>query len=91
MNVISQTPKRVLMVVANTSVSTTLAIPVGFWAAELFHVYHEFTRPSSSFKRSVPNPTDSGQALPQHDERDAEECDVLDEKLSDPAQRRKAA
>jgi putative intracellular protease/amidase len=34
---------RVLMVVANPGVSTTLGWPVGFWAAELFHPYHEFT------------------------------------------------
>jgi putative intracellular protease/amidase len=30
------------MVVANPGVSTTLGWPVGFWAAELFHPYHEF-------------------------------------------------
>jgi putative intracellular protease/amidase len=35
---------RVLMVVANPGVSTTLGWPVGFWAAELFHPYHEFTQ-----------------------------------------------
>ncbi len=35
---------RVLMVVANPGVSTTLGWPVGFWAAELFHPYYEFTR-----------------------------------------------
>ena len=34
---------RVLMVVANPSVSTTTGWPVGFWAAELFHPLHEFT------------------------------------------------
>ena len=33
---------RVLMVVANPGVSTTLGWPVGFWAAELFHPYVEF-------------------------------------------------
>jgi putative intracellular protease/amidase len=33
---------RVLMVVANPGVSTTLGWPVGFWAAELFHPYYEF-------------------------------------------------
>jgi putative intracellular protease/amidase len=32
----------VLMVVANPGVSTTLGWPVGLWAAELFHPYHEF-------------------------------------------------
>ena len=35
---------RVLMVVANSTVSTTLGGPVGFWAAELFHPLYEFTR-----------------------------------------------
>ncbi len=35
-------PKQILMVVANPSVSTTLGWPVGFWAAELIHPYHEF-------------------------------------------------
>jgi putative intracellular protease/amidase len=35
---------RVLMVVANPMISTTLGWPVGFWAAELFHPYFEFTR-----------------------------------------------
>jgi putative intracellular protease/amidase len=32
------------MVVANPSVSTTTGWPVGFWAAELFHPLHEFTK-----------------------------------------------
>jgi putative intracellular protease/amidase len=35
---------RVLMVVANPGVSTTLGWPVGFWAAELFHPYYEFVQ-----------------------------------------------
>src|SRR3954466_6155619 len=35
---------RVLMVVANPGVSTTLGWPVGFWAAELFHPLYEFTQ-----------------------------------------------
>jgi hypothetical protein len=30
-------PKKVLMVIANPSTSTTLGIPVGFWGAELTH------------------------------------------------------
>src|SRR3954452_12056865 len=34
----------VLMVVANPGVSPTLGWPVGFWAAELFHPYYEFTQ-----------------------------------------------
>src|SRR3954447_15644255 len=35
---------RVLMIVANPGVSTTLGWPVGFWAAELFHPFYEFTQ-----------------------------------------------
>ena len=35
---------RVLMIVANPTTSTTTGWPVGFWAAELFHPYYEFTR-----------------------------------------------
>ena len=34
---------RVLMVVANPSVATTVGWPVGFWAAELTHPFYEFT------------------------------------------------
>jgi putative intracellular protease/amidase len=32
------------MVVANPSISTTTHLPVGFWAAELFHPYYEFNQ-----------------------------------------------
>jgi putative intracellular protease/amidase len=35
--------KRVLMVVANPSTSSTLGWPVGFWASELTHAWYEFT------------------------------------------------
>jgi putative intracellular protease/amidase len=42
LNTTSSRPKRVLMVVSNPAVSTTLGVPVGFWASELFHAYHEF-------------------------------------------------
>jgi putative intracellular protease/amidase len=35
---------RVLMVVANPGISTTTGWPVGYWAAELFHPYFEFTQ-----------------------------------------------
>jgi putative intracellular protease/amidase len=38
---VSSRPKRVLIVVANPAVSTTLGWPVGFWAAELTHPYYE--------------------------------------------------
>jgi putative intracellular protease/amidase len=39
----SSKPKRILMVVANPSVASTLGWPVGFWAAELTHPFYEFT------------------------------------------------
>jgi putative intracellular protease/amidase len=35
---------RVLMVVANPATATTTGWPVGFWASELTHPYHEFMR-----------------------------------------------
>lgn len=41
-NVTSSTPERVLMVIANPSVSTTLGWPVGFWGAELTHAWYAF-------------------------------------------------
>lgn len=37
-------PTRVLMVVANSAVSTTTGWSVGFWAAELTHPYFEFSQ-----------------------------------------------
>src|SRR3954469_2432225 len=40
---VSSRPKRVLIVVANPAVSTTLGWPVGFWAAELTHPYYELS------------------------------------------------
>ena len=40
---ITSRPKRVLMVVANPTVSTNNGWPVGFWAAELTHPYYELT------------------------------------------------
>src|ERR671932_796912 len=42
-NVAKSTPKKILMVVANPSVSTTTGWPVGFWASELTHPWYEFT------------------------------------------------
>jgi putative intracellular protease/amidase len=39
----SSTPKKVLIVVANPSTSTTLGWRVGFWGAELTHPYYELT------------------------------------------------
>lgn len=40
---VSATPKKVLIVVANPSTSTTMGWPVGFWGAELTHPYYELT------------------------------------------------
>ena len=42
-DLVSPVPKRVLLVVANPAVSTTLGWPVGFWGAELTHPYFELT------------------------------------------------
>ena len=42
-DVLSARPKRVLIVVANPAVSTTLGWPVGFWGAELTHPYYELS------------------------------------------------
>jgi len=42
-DLVSSVPKRVLLVVANPAVSTTLGWPVGFWGAELTHPYYELT------------------------------------------------
>jgi putative intracellular protease/amidase len=42
-DLISPTPKKVLIVVANPSTSTTMGWPVGFWGAELTHPYYELT------------------------------------------------
>ncbi len=40
---VSDTPRRVLIVVANPTVSTNNHWPVGFWAAELTHPWYELT------------------------------------------------
>ena len=42
-DLVSSRPKRVLIVVANPSTSTTMGWPVGFWGAELTHPYYELT------------------------------------------------
>jgi putative intracellular protease/amidase len=36
--------QQILMIVANPSVSTTLGVPVGFWASELIHPYDVFIK-----------------------------------------------
>lgn len=35
-------PTRVLMIISNPAVSTTLGVPVGFWGSELTHAWHAF-------------------------------------------------
>jgi putative intracellular protease/amidase len=35
--------KQIAIIVANPAVSSTLGWPVGFWASELIHPYHEFS------------------------------------------------
>ncbi len=42
-DLVSSRTRKVLIVVANPSTSTTLGWPVGFWAAELTHPYYELT------------------------------------------------
>jgi putative intracellular protease/amidase len=41
---VSSRPKKVVIVVANPTTSTTLGWPVGFWGAELTHPYYELTQ-----------------------------------------------
>jgi hypothetical protein len=48
-------PRRILMVVANPTVSTTTGWPVGFWAAELTHPYYEFTEAGFAVTIASPN------------------------------------
>ena len=43
-DLVSSRPKKVLIVVANPTRSTTLGWPVGFWGAELTHPYYELTQ-----------------------------------------------
>ena len=43
-DLVSSEPKKVLIVVANPTTSTTLGWPVGFWGAELTHPYYELTQ-----------------------------------------------
>ena len=42
-DVVSSRPKKVLIVVADPSTSTTMGWPVGFWGAELPHPYYDLT------------------------------------------------
>lgn len=43
-DLVSSRTKKVLIVVANPTTSTTLGWPVGFWGAELTHPYYELTQ-----------------------------------------------
>ena len=53
-NTTRTTPKRVLMVIANPTVSRTLGGPVGFWGSELTHPYYAFTE--ASYEVTVTSP-----------------------------------
>jgi putative intracellular protease/amidase len=55
LNVARSTPKQILMVVANPSISTTVGGPVGFWASELTHAWYEFTEVGYEVKIASPN------------------------------------
>ena len=54
-DLVSSKPKKVLIVVANPSTSTTLGWPVGFWAAELTHPYLELTERGIEVTIASPN------------------------------------
>ena len=47
--------RHVLMVVANSTTSSTTGWPVGFWAAELFHPLYEFTKARYRVTVASPN------------------------------------
>jgi putative intracellular protease/amidase len=47
--------RKILMVVANPSVSTTTGWPVGFWASELIHPYDSFVRQGYEVTIASPN------------------------------------
>lgn len=47
--------KRILMVVANPSLSTTTGWPVGFWASELIHPYDAFLKKDYRMVIASPN------------------------------------
>src|ERR671931_1538742 len=52
---VSSKKKRVLLVVANPTTSTTLGWPVGFWGAELTHPYYELTERGLEVTIASPN------------------------------------
>jgi len=47
--------RKIVMVVANPSVSTTTGWPVGFWASELIHPYDSFVRQGYEVTIASPN------------------------------------
>jgi putative intracellular protease/amidase len=51
----TQMNQRILMIVANPAISTTLGFPVGFWASELIHPYKAFTAAGLSVMIASPN------------------------------------
>lgn len=53
--------KKILIVVSNPAVSTTLGWPVGFWASELIHPYYAFMEKGYEITISSP---DGGKVVP---------------------------
>jgi putative intracellular protease/amidase len=51
---VTDRPRRVLIVVANPTVSSNNGWPVGFWAAELTHPFHELTE--AGFEVTIASP-----------------------------------
>ncbi|MBC7893029.1 MAG: type 1 glutamine amidotransferase domain-containing protein [Sphingobacteriaceae bacterium] len=55
-NVVSpERPKRVALVIANPTISTTTGWPVGFWWSELAHPYYEFAEKGYEVELFSPN------------------------------------
>src|SRR5215510_539675 len=52
---VSSRPKKVLIIVANPTTSTTLGWPVGFWGAELTHPYFELTQRGAAVTIASPD------------------------------------
>lgn len=55
LNVTTTRPRKVLMVVANPSISTTVGGPVGFWASELTHAWLAFVEAGYEVTIASPN------------------------------------
>lgn len=76
-NVTTSAPKRVLMVIANPSVSTTLGWPVGYWGSELTHAWYAFTE--AGYDVTVASPKGGSCELDaMSDPRDASEYSAWD-------------